>query len=109
MRADDRAAPAVDERAEDGDGDEGDEEGEDLLEETPDFLQDAPEGEDLWFEQGPPKDFDFDDDGLGGVSDVAAGAGGLDDPLDPGLEGGRRAATASPARRGRRPRGRRGA
>lgn len=42
-------------------GEEGDE-GEDLLEETPDFLQDAPEGEDLWFEQGPPKDFDFDDD-----------------------------------------------
>ena len=29
-----------------------DEEDEDLLEETPDFLQDAPEGEDLWFEQG---------------------------------------------------------
>ncbi len=37
------------------------EEGEDLLEETPDFLEDAPEGEDLWFEQGPPRDFDFDD------------------------------------------------
>ena len=35
---------------------------EDLLEETPDFLQSAPEGEDLWFEQGPPRDFDFDDD-----------------------------------------------
>lgn len=35
--------------------------GEDLLGATPDFLQDAPEGEDLWFEQGPPKDFDFDD------------------------------------------------
>jgi hypothetical protein len=35
---------------------------EDLLGETPDFLQDAPEGEDLWFEQGPPKDFDFDDE-----------------------------------------------
>ena len=35
---------------------------EDLLEETPDFLQEAPEGEDLWFEQGPPRDFDFDDD-----------------------------------------------
>jgi hypothetical protein len=33
---------------------------EDLLEETPDFLQET-EGEDLWFEQGPPKDFDFDD------------------------------------------------
>jgi hypothetical protein len=44
-------------------GEEGeDAEGEDLLEETPDFLQDAPEGEDLWFEQGPPKDFDFDDE-----------------------------------------------
>lgn len=40
---------------------DGDEE-EDLLEETPDFLQDAPEGERLWFEQGAPKDFDFDDD-----------------------------------------------
>jgi hypothetical protein len=32
----------------------------DLLEETPDFLKDAPDGEDLWFEQGEPKDFDFD-------------------------------------------------
>ena len=42
------------------DEEEGDEE--DLLEETPDFLQDAPEGERLWFEQGAPKDFDFDDD-----------------------------------------------
>lgn len=40
---------------------EGDAEGEDLLEETPDFLQES-EGEDLWFEQGPPRDFDFDDD-----------------------------------------------
>ena len=37
------------------------EDGEDLLEETPDFLQET-EGEDLWFEQGPPRDFDFDDD-----------------------------------------------
>jgi hypothetical protein len=38
-----------------------DEADDDLLEETPDFLQDAPEGERLWFEQGEPKDFDFDD------------------------------------------------
>ena len=38
-----------------------DESDEDLLEETPDFLKDAPDGEDLWFEQGEPKDFDFDD------------------------------------------------
>jgi len=37
-----------------------DESDEDLLEETPDFLKDAPDGEDLWFEQGEPKDFDFD-------------------------------------------------
>ena len=25
----------------------------------PEFLRDAPDGEDLWFEQGEPKDFDF--------------------------------------------------
>jgi len=37
-----------------------DEEGEDLLEETPDFLQETPEHERLWFEQKPPRDFDFD-------------------------------------------------
>jgi hypothetical protein len=41
--------------------DQIEDEDEDLLEETPDFLQDAPEGERLWFEQGEPKDFDFDD------------------------------------------------
>ncbi|MGI8727941.1 MAG: hypothetical protein ACR2K6_09740 [Solirubrobacterales bacterium] len=35
------------------------EEEEDLLEETPEFLESAPEGERLWFEQGEPKDFDF--------------------------------------------------
>lgn len=33
--------------------------GEDELEETPDFLQDAPEHDRLWFEQRPPRDFDF--------------------------------------------------
>jgi hypothetical protein len=33
----------------------------DVLEETPDFLQDTPEHDRLWFEQKPPKDFDFDD------------------------------------------------
>lgn len=42
------------------DDDEGD--GEDILEETPDFLKEAPEGENLWFEQGKPKDFDFGED-----------------------------------------------
>ncbi len=33
----------------------------DVLEGTPDFLEDAPDDDDLWFEQRPPKDFDFDD------------------------------------------------
>jgi hypothetical protein len=34
---------------------------EDVLEETPDFLEEAPEDDRLWFEQKAPKDFDFDD------------------------------------------------
>jgi len=37
-----------------------DEEGDDLLEETPEFLQETPEHDRLWFEQKPPRDFDFD-------------------------------------------------
>jgi hypothetical protein len=61
-------SPFVDPDLED-DEDEDDEEDaappaakqEDVLEETPDFLEDAPEDDDLWFEQKPPKDFDFDD------------------------------------------------
>jgi hypothetical protein len=36
-----------------------DAEDEDVLEETPDFLQETPEHDRLWFEQKPPKDFDF--------------------------------------------------
>jgi hypothetical protein len=32
----------------------------DVLESTPEFLQDAPDHDRLWFEQRPPKDFDFD-------------------------------------------------
>jgi hypothetical protein len=31
----------------------------DELAETPEFLEDAPEHDKLWFEQKPPKDFDF--------------------------------------------------
>ena len=31
----------------------------DVLEETPEFLRDQPEDDELWFEQGEPKDFDF--------------------------------------------------
>ena len=33
---------------------------EDVLADTPEFLRDAPEDDELWFEQGEPKDFDFD-------------------------------------------------
>jgi hypothetical protein len=39
---------------------EGDD-SEDVLEETPEFLQDTPDHDRLWFEQRPPKDFDFDE------------------------------------------------
>ena len=42
--------------AEDPKGEDDD----DMLEETPEFLQDAPEHDRLWFEQRPPRDFDFD-------------------------------------------------
>jgi hypothetical protein len=44
-------APAVQEEAEPDP---------DVLEETPDFLRETPEHERLWFEQRPPRDFDFD-------------------------------------------------
>ena len=33
---------------------------EDVLEETPEFLQETPEHDRLWFEQKPPRDFDLD-------------------------------------------------
>ncbi len=39
---------------------EAEEPAEDVLEETPEFLRDTPEQERLWFEQRPPRDFDFD-------------------------------------------------
>jgi hypothetical protein len=35
-------------------------EGEELLEETPEFLEETPDHDRLWFEQRPPRDFDFD-------------------------------------------------
>jgi len=38
---------------------EEDEDAEDVLEETPEFLRDNPDDDELWFEQGKPKDFDF--------------------------------------------------
>jgi hypothetical protein len=39
---------------------EAEEPGEDVLEDTPDFLQETPEHDRLWFEQRPPRDFDWD-------------------------------------------------
>ena len=33
---------------------------EDVLEETPEFLQETPEHDRLWFEQRPPRGFDWD-------------------------------------------------
>ena len=39
---------------------ESEEPGEDVLEDTPDFLQETPEHDRLWFEQRPPRDFDWD-------------------------------------------------
>ena len=44
------------EGATEGEADKGEE---DVLADTPEFLKDAPEDDELWFEQGEPKDFDF--------------------------------------------------
>ena len=42
------------------DTEKGEADQDDVLEETPEFLQDTPEHDRLWFEQRPPRDFDFD-------------------------------------------------
>jgi hypothetical protein len=52
--------PEAGEHLEDEHPDAEHREGEDVLEETPEFLQDTPEHDRLWFEQRPPRDFDFD-------------------------------------------------
>ncbi len=44
----------------DTDAPQGEAKDDDVLEETPEFLQDTPDHDRLWFEQRPPKDFDFD-------------------------------------------------
>ena len=52
--------PAPEHEEEHHEGEEGEEEeDEDVLADTPEFLRDAPEDDELWFEQGEPKDFDF--------------------------------------------------
>jgi hypothetical protein len=50
----DEGASADEEESAEGD--------DDVLADTPDFLRDTPEDDELWFEQGEPKDFDFDDE-----------------------------------------------
>ena len=64
-RADRAPAPTGDETAEhdvEGELHEPEpEDDDDMLEETPEFLQDAPDHDRLWFEQRPPRDFDFDE------------------------------------------------
>ena len=51
--------PEIDEPPPRQSSDPADPADEDVLEETPEFLQDAPEHDRLWFEQKPPRDFDF--------------------------------------------------
>jgi hypothetical protein len=53
-----------DEPRDEADADEGhqpDQGHADALEDTPEFLEESPEDDDAWFEQRPPKDFDFGD------------------------------------------------
>ncbi len=52
-------AGAVEETAEPVEGDADFFDQEDPLEATPDFLEETPEHDRLWFEQKPPKDFEF--------------------------------------------------
>lgn len=53
------APPTGEEEVVEGEVTDPEGDGEDVLEETPEFLRDQPEDDELWFEQGEPKDFDF--------------------------------------------------
>jgi len=54
-----RAMPAEDPEAEEIVAADEEPDADDVLEATPEFLQETPEHERLWFEQKPPRDFDF--------------------------------------------------
>jgi hypothetical protein len=60
--SDERSSPADTAEAAElpPEGKGGHEPDEDVLEETPEFLQETPEHDRLWFEQRPPRDFDWD-------------------------------------------------
>lgn len=45
----------------DADDPSAEDDSDDVLEETPDFLRETPDQERLWFEQRPPRDFDFNE------------------------------------------------
>jgi hypothetical protein len=53
-------APHLEQETEEYDLEDEPETDDDVLETTPEFLQDAPDHDRLWFEQRPPRDFDFD-------------------------------------------------
>jgi hypothetical protein len=57
---DEERSTRVDQQTEEYELEPEGEDGDDVLESTPEFLQDAPEHDRLWFEQRPPRDFDFD-------------------------------------------------
>jgi len=56
----DHPPPGLDQETEEYELEPEGEANNDVLETTPEFLQDAPEHDRLWFEQRPPRDFDFD-------------------------------------------------
>ncbi len=55
----DKAPPEAQIRPDDAPAEPADEAIHDELEETPEFLQETPDHDRLWFEQKPPRDFDF--------------------------------------------------
>ena len=57
---DDVAGPQVAAQGATSEAGDGESSDEDVLEETPEFLRETPEQDRLWFEQRPPRDFDFD-------------------------------------------------
>jgi hypothetical protein len=57
----DHKSDAEDEQSDEEDQVSSEEPVEDVLEETPDFLRETPEQDRLWFEQRPPRDFDFNE------------------------------------------------
>jgi hypothetical protein len=60
LGGDGRRAPTIDENGDGADPEDEPRRAGDVREDTPDFLEETPEHDRLWFEQKPPRDFDFD-------------------------------------------------